>query len=116
MTVDKSMTKYICSILLLKPTIMMSWGFESPVAINQGLRFRTNGFIHKGVVEIYYNQGVDLFDIRLLKNETEIIKLISNVYVDELVEILDLYIEKVDNYQMRVNQEYNLLSNNDTVN
>ena len=106
---DKEMSDIILKILKFQNfVLLMSWGFTSAVVIKQGLRFETNGFIHKGIVEIYYDQGEDLFDIRLLNKDNQIIKLINHVYVDELVEILDLNIEKVNNYNERVNQEYNL--------
>ena len=60
---DIEMGKYIYSILLSQPTILMSWGFESPVVISMGLRFRVNGFLHSGIVEVMYNEGADLFNL-----------------------------------------------------
>jgi len=40
-----------------------SWGFNSPVFIQNGLQFKVQGFIFQGVVQIRYNEGTDLFDI-----------------------------------------------------
>ena len=53
---DKEMAEYIYTILLSQPTILMSWGFQRPRIINQGLSFIVNGFKHKGKVSIQYNR------------------------------------------------------------
>jgi hypothetical protein len=49
---DKEMAEYIYSILLMQPSIIMSWGFYNPRIIKQGLSFHVNGFKHKGSVKI----------------------------------------------------------------
>ena len=57
---DLYMGKYIYSILLSQPTILMSWGFESPAVIPLGLKFRVNGFLHTGVVRVVnYSERVN---------------------------------------------------------
>lgn len=70
---DKEMVDYIYKILLTQPTILMSWGFQSPRIINQGFSFFVKGCKHKGKVSIQYNEGQDLFDVQLLddKDKTE---------------------------------------------
>lgn len=60
---DVKLADYIYSILKFQPAIIMSWGFQYPGVIGQGLKFTVNDFNHKGLVEIRYNQGSDLFDI-----------------------------------------------------
>lgn len=107
---DLEMGKYIYSILLSQPTIMMSWGFESPIVIPLGLRFRVNGFLHSGIVEVKYNLGADLFDIYLIDNENQKKEIIEGIYFDELTETIDNHVERVDNYNERVNQEYNIIN------
>lgn len=107
---DMDMGKYIYSILLSQTTVLMSWGFESPVVIKLGLRFRVSGFKHRGVVEIRYNEGADLFDIYLIENDNLIKKSIAGIYFDQLVEVIDEHVEHVDNYNERVNQEYNIIN------
>ena len=97
--------KNIYSILLLKPTILMSWGFQSPRIIHNGLCFLVNGFKHKGKVSIQYNEGQDLFDITLDDNN-KIVDTINMVYFDQLVEIIDERVEKTEDYKDRVNNEY----------
>jgi hypothetical protein len=105
------MATYIMDCLKRQIWIVFSWGFNSPVALKNGLRFSVNGFIHKGIVEIIYCHSVDLFEINLIKNG-EIKKHIAGVYIDELIDILDRHIEKDEgdeNYTNRVKQEYSLL-------
>jgi len=91
------MTTYIMNCLSRQKMIVFSWGFHNPVEINNGLRFSVNGFIHKGIVEILYNEGTDYFDLYFIKNK-EIINRKASVSIDELIETLDLYIEKTDKY------------------
>ena len=101
------MTTYIMDCLTRQKMIVWSWGFHLPVAISNGLRFSVNGFIHKGIVEIIYNEGTDYFDLYFIKNN-EIKKRIAGVAIDELIETLDLYIEKVENYDESVRKVYHL--------
>ena len=105
MDTDNEMAKYIYSILLSKPTILMSWGFQSP-RIQKGLLFLVNGFKHKGKVKIQYNEEQDLFDIFLLDENDKIVDTINMVYFDQLVEIIDKRVERTDDYNDRVNKEY----------
>lgn len=107
---DMDMGKHIYSILLAQPTIIMSWGFQSPVVIKLGLRFRVNGFLHQGVVVVKYNEGADLFDIYLLDNANQEKETIEEIYFDELVEVIDNHVERVVNYNERVNEEYNIIN------
>ncbi len=102
----KKMAEYIYSILLSQPTILMSWGFQSPRIINQGLLFIVNGFKHKGRVSIKYNEAQDLFDVYLMDETDKIVETINMVYLDQLVEVIDERVEKTDDYKGRVNNEY----------
>jgi len=106
---DIEMGKYIYS--LLSPTILMSWGFTSPVVIKQGLRFSVSGFLLKGKVEVIYNGGSDLFDLTFYNEDSGVRNTLEGVYFDQLLEVLDDQVERVDNYNDRVNKEYNFLSN-----
>ncbi len=107
---DLDMGKYIYSILLSQTTVLMSWGFESPVVIKLGLQFKVNGFKYQGRVEIRYNEGADLFDISLIGEDNQVKKSIAGIYFDQLVEVIDEHVEHVDNYNERVNQEYNIIN------
>lgn len=99
---------YIFSILKYQPTILMSWGFQYPEVVKLGLRFRVNGFLHKGIVEILYNEGADLFDVYLINEDGTLKELIDGVYFDQLVDTIDDHVEMVENYNQRVNEEYNI--------
>lgn len=104
---DFEMAQYIYKVLSSKFFIMCSWGFNNPISITDGLQFSTNGFIHKGTVQVVYIHGLDLFEVRLLE-EINLIKTISGIYVDELVATIDDNVENVSDYKMMVNNEYDL--------
>jgi len=99
------MTRYILNCLTRQKWVVLSWGFNSPVALNNGLRFSVNGFIHKGLVEIIYNEGTDYFDIKLIKNGVTK-SFMQNVSIDELIEVIDTHVESVSDYEKRVKKEY----------
>ena len=103
------MANYIYSILRNQLNIIWSWGFNSPKALINGLQFKVEGFIFKGIVRITYNQGKDLFEISLLNNKMGITKKIEDVYFDQLVDIIDSEVEKCENYEDRVKQEYSYM-------
>ena len=101
------MAKYILQILRSRIFTIMSWGFHNPVAIENGLRFSVQGFIHTGKVEVVYNSGLDLFEVRLLNTDGSIKEQVSDVYLDCLVNVIDSRVEKCPDYLERVRQEYN---------
>ncbi len=103
---NKEMAEYIYSILLMQPSIIMSWGFYSPRIIKQGLSFHVNGFKHKGSVNISYNDGQDLFEVFLFDKNEMLVDTIHRVYFDQLVEVIDERVEKTEDYKDRVNKEY----------
>jgi hypothetical protein len=107
---DVKLADYIYSILKFQPTIIMSWGLHCPVVIKLGLRFRVNGFLHKGIVEILYNEGADLFDVYLINEDGTLKELVEGVYFDQLVDTIDDHVEMVPNYNETVNQQYNIES------
>ncbi len=101
------MAKYIMRILRSQLMVMWSWGFNSPIAIKNGLRFKVQGFKFKGIVEVVYNEGWDLFDVSFIKAGKTIDK-VEGVYLDTLVETIDLYVEKTADYEQRVRAEYQI--------
>ena len=92
------LAQYILSIFRTAPMVVFSWGFNTPIAINNGLRFRVNGFKHKGWVEVFYNEGKDLFEVRLIKRGC-IIKEVEDVYVDMLIGLIDGLVERTEHYK-----------------
>lgn len=104
---NMEMAKYIMSILRTQLMVVWSWGFNSPIAIENGLRFKVQGFKFKGVVEVKYNEGSDLFDISFIK-AGKAIKTIDGVFFDTLVSVIDYYVEKTSDYEDRVKKKYSL--------
>lgn len=101
------MANYIMSIFKTQIMVVWSWGFNSPIAVENGLRFKVQGFKFRGVVEVKYNEGWDLFDISFIK-AGEVVKAIEGVYLDTLVETIDNCVEKTTDYEKRVKEEYSL--------
>jgi hypothetical protein len=104
------MANYIYSIIKSRRMIMWSWGFHRPMALpnEKGLVFKVNGFIHKGFVKVVYNAGQDLFTVILLDLKMNPKKEIEGVYFDSLVDVIDGAVERTQNYEQRVNEEYGL--------
>ena len=96
---------YIWRILRTQMTVIMSWGIDPSKArvITNGMEIHVQGFIHTGFVQITLNEGTDLFEIKLLSEERDLVKFIDGIYLDCLVNTLDENIEKCDNYEQRVN-------------
>lgn len=101
------MAKYIMSILRTQLMIVWSWGFHNPIAIKNGLRFRVQGYKFRGIVEVVYNEGKDLFDVSFIKTN-KVVMQIEGVYFDMLVEVIDCHVEKTADYEKRVRAEYSL--------
>lgn len=105
------MAKYIMRILKSQLMKMWSWEFNSPTALANGLQFKVNGFKFKGIVEVVYNEGTDLFDISFIKRN-KVIDTVEGCYLDMLVNVIDNRVEKVKNYEERVKAEYSMFTNN----
>ena len=101
------MAKYIMSILKTQLMVVWSWGFHQPVAIENGLLFKVQGFKFRGVVSIVYNEGSDLFDISFIKSN-KVVKSVDGVYFDMLIDVLDDFIERTPDYDKRVAAEYSI--------
>lgn len=101
------MSKYIMSILKTQLMVVWSWGFHNPIAIEDGLRFKVQGFKFRGIVEVKYNEGSDLFDVSFIK-AGKVVKVIDGVFFDMLVETIDYYVEKTADYEKRVREEYQI--------
>lgn len=74
----------------------MSWGVnpESMKVIEGGLEFHCQGFKHAGKVQIVLDEGKDLFEVHLISENGEKIKTIEDVFLDNLVSVIDENIEK----------------------
>lgn len=103
------MGQYIMSILKIQTMIVWSWGFNAPRAIENGLIFRVQAFIHNGWVKVVYNEGSDLFDVILLTSKMVEKESHEGIYFDMLVDVIDNAVENCKNYEKRVENEYSLL-------
>ena len=101
------MAKYIMTILKTQLMVVWSWGFHQPVAIENGLQFKVQGFKFRGIVEVVYNEGSDLFDLSFVKRN-KVVKSIDGVFFDSLVEVIDDFVEKTADYEQRVAVEYSI--------
>ena len=99
------MAKYIMSILKTQLMVVWSWGFHQPIALENGLRFKVTGYKFRGVVDVVYNEGSDLFDLSFIKRN-KVVKSIEGVFFDSLVEVIDDFVEKTSDYEQRVKQQY----------
>ena len=87
---------------------MMSWGFNTPVRLENGLKFKVQGYIHQGWVEIIYNEGSDLFEVSTLNTDGSIKQKEEDVYLDCLVNVVDGMVERTPDYHDRVKEEYGM--------
>ena len=101
------MAKYIMSIFKTQLMVVWSWGFNNPIALKNGLRFNVQGFKFRGIVEVLYNEGRDLFDVSFIK-AGKVSKTIDGVFFDMLVSVIDNYVEKASDYEERVKAEYSI--------
>ena len=99
------MAQYIMSILKTQLMVVWSWGFHQPIALENGLRFKVTGYKFRGVVDVVYNEGSDLFDLSFIKRN-KVVKSIEGVFFDSLVEVIDDFVEKTSDYEQRVKQQY----------
>lgn len=99
------MAKYILSIFKTQLMVVYSWGFHKPIALQNGLQFKVQGFKFRGVVDVVYNEGEDLFDITFVKSN-KVVKSIDGVFFDMLIDVIDDYVEKTTDYEKRVEAEY----------
>jgi hypothetical protein len=74
-----------------------SWGAHAWVGGTNFLRFRVQGHHFRGIVKITLN-SMDLYDIEFIKGET-VVKEINGVYFDEMTDIIDRYVEKIEAYK-----------------
>ncbi len=81
------------------PSRAWSWGFNNAVIVvkNKAYRFTVNGHHHKGHVYIVLD-GSDTFTIYYTSSHGTIKKISEMVYIDVLIETLDIDIERISEY------------------
>ena len=98
------MAEYILQILKLQLMVVFSWGFHCPTRLpdNKGVAFRVNGFKYQGRVAVEYDEGKDLFEV-IVGDER-----ITDVYLENLVDVIDHAVERTADYEQRVKECYNI--------
>ena len=110
------LARYIWTILTSQPIILMSWGIDPKTVktIELGLEFHVQGFKHTGLVRVTLNEAEDLFGVTLIDDENDTtVDTIRSVFCDNLVAVIDDAVEKCENYQERISQEYQLITENE---
>ena len=107
---SREIAGYILSIFRTNPFVVMSWGIASITIVEVGVKFHVQGFIHTGYVQVVLNEGEDLFEVTLISEEGEILKTIEHIFVDNLICVIDSAVEKCENYQERISQEYGIIT------
>ena len=107
---DTRMAEYIMVILKSRWQIMWSWGCRNFIAIEEGLMWHVQGYLLNGWVKVVYNYGTDAFDVYFLNNSKKVIKTVNEVYLDNLVDVIDYNVETDGSfdYKERVKQHYSL--------
>ena len=97
---DLKLAGYIWSILRTRPIVMMSWGIDTNTVrpVNLGLEFH-----------VILDEGKDLFEIHLIPDSEGERKIIEDVYFDMLVSVIDENVEKTDDYEKRISEEYGII-------
>ena len=109
---NKEIAGYILSIFRTNPFVVMSWGINpaSIEVVDLGMKFHVQGFKHKGFVQVVLNEGEDLFEVTLISEEGETLKTIEHIFVDNLIPIIDDAVEKTEEYEKRISQEYGIFT------
>ena len=100
--------RYILAILRTQLIIVFSWGFHSAMAIENGLAFRVQGYKHQGRVEVIYDEGYDLFRVRLLNPDGSVKQEKDGIYLDGLVSTIDGMVERTEDYSASVRNQHGL--------
>jgi len=79
---------------LFSGPVVWSWGAHNFTNFfNKALTFKVQGFKHKGIVDITYNRVPDLFNVEIRNSHYNLVSETNEVYVDQLVEIIDRLVE-----------------------
>jgi hypothetical protein len=104
------MAEYIMVILKSRWQIMWPWACCKFTALNEGLMWHVQGYLLNGWVKVLYNEGTDAFDVFFLNNSKKLVKKVEEVYLDNLVDVIDYNVEKDGSfdYDKRVKQQYSI--------
>ena len=101
-----SMARYIWRIFQ-HSAIPLSWGicFASVKTLENGTEFHVHDFKMRGYVKVEYDEGSDTFTVTLTPDDTLKNRItIENVYLDNLISVIDENVEYCEDYETRVRQ------------
>lgn len=109
---DVEIGQYILTILKTRLDIVESWGLDPKTLrpIKYGIQFHVQGFKHTGLVMVTLNEGEDLFEVSLISDSGEMVKMVESIFLDELISTIDELVEKTENYEERIAEEYPFLT------
>lgn len=96
----------ILSVLLSRPTYIMSWGTHNLYFIENGIRFNVKGFKFTGIIEIKYINMRDYYRISLLNEDLSVKHVEQDLPINMIVDKIDNLIEVVENYEKSVKTRY----------
>jgi len=112
---DEAVAYLILSAIEIDAVKMFSWGFGVEKVIENGLQFKVCGLKHKGRVKVICNKNTGLFDIQIIGKKNSIKNSIEDVSLDKLLNVLDLQIERVENYGEVISKMYGLPMKNNKI-
>ena len=112
---DIEIGQYILTILKTRLDIVTSWGLDPETLrpIKYGIQFHVQGFKHNGLVRVTLNEGADLFEVCLISDNGEMTDSRESIFLDNLISTIDELVEKTDDYEKRISEEYPFLTEPD---
>lgn len=112
---DVEIGQYILSLFKTRLDIVTSWGLDPETLrpIKYGIQFHVQGFKHTGLVRVTLNEGEDLFEVSLISESGETTDTRESIFLDELISVIDELVERTDDYEKRIADEYPFLTDPD---
>ena len=112
---DVEIGQYILSLFKTRLDIVASWGLDPETLrpIKTGIQFHVQGFKHTGLVRVTLNEGEDLFEVSLISESDETTDTRESIFLDELISVIDELVERTDDYEKRIADEYPFLTQPD---
>ena len=112
---DIEIGQYILTILKTRLDIVTSWGLDPETLrpIKYGIQFHVQGFKHNGLVRVTLNEGADLFEVCLISDNGEMTDSRESIFLEDLISTIDELVEKTDDYEKRITEEYPFLTEPD---
>lgn len=112
---DVEIGQYILSLFKTRLDIVTSWGLDPETLrpIKYGIEFHVQGFKHTGKVQVRLNEGEDLFEVALVSDAGDTVETHKSIFLDDLISVIDDAVEKTENYEERISEEYPYLTEPD---